>query len=129
MPERAPGAPPLEPGGAPFASAWDRALAASGPPSIFTLDPRGELRVDPERSRECELLVGLPEGHDPAHFVLTDARTGLRLYLFVTHPALATCQPRGTVERFPTGRSAIEQAVQQWAVPTADALDAAGDEV
>lgn len=126
MPER--GAPPLEPEGARFASWWDRRLAAEGPPAIFTLDPRGDLRVDPERTREAELLVGVPDRREPAHYVLTDGVTGVRLYLYVTHPLLATCQPRGTVERFPHPRLAIAQAVEQWAVPPAQAAAAGLDE-
>lgn len=122
------GAPPLDAEGARFASWWDRRLAAEGPPAIFTLDARGDLRVDPERTREAELLVGVPEGREPAHFVLTDGATGVRLYLYVTHPALALCQPRGTVERFPDSAAAIAEAVEQWAVPAPEAAAAGLDE-
>lgn len=104
-----------------FASEWDEALAAAGPPSIFTLDPEGKLRVDPERTREIFLLDPTLAGRDPGHWVLTDRRTGLRLYLYVTHPALAQRQPRGDVQQFPDADSAIEQAMQQWAVPAPQA--------
>lgn len=128
MREWKPGAPPLDAQGAPFASEWDRQLAESGPPSVFTLDPRGELRVDPERTRECELLVGLPAPRDQAHYVLTDSLTGVRLYLYVTHPALAECQPRGTVRRCSSAREAIEETMEQWAVPTPEPAGAAHDE-
>ncbi len=128
MREWSPGAPPLDAQGAPFASGWDRALAASGPPTVFTLDPRGELRADPERTRECELLVGLPEPREPAHYVLTDTRTGVALYLFVTHPALAECQPRGVVQRYSSARDAIDQTMKQWAVPPAEPAGSAADD-
>lgn len=104
-----------------FASEWDEALAAAGPPAIFTLDPEGKLRVDPERTREIFLVDRSLSGHDPGHWVLTDRRTGLRLYLYVTHPALARLQPRGDVEQFGDAASAIEKAMEQWAVPAPQA--------
>lgn len=100
-----------------FASPWDAALAASGLPGLFTLDPEGKLRVDPERTREIYLLTTVEGPPDPGHWVLTDARTGLRLYLFVTHPVLAERQPRGSVVRHPDAASAIAEAVEQWTVP------------
>lgn len=99
-----------------FASRFDERLFEEGPPAIFTRDPRGQLRVDPERSREIYLL-GDPGPREPAHFVLTDGRTGLRLYLLVTHPELATRQPRGEVQRFPDGESALRFAGDTLPVP------------
>lgn len=110
-----------------FASAFDEALYTSGPPACFTLDPRGHLRVDPERTREIYLLHRI-EGREIGHYVLTDAVTGLRLYLLVTHPLFATAQPRGTVERHPDHTSATLAAAEQWAVPVADPGRAPGDE-
>lgn len=82
-----------------FASTFDARLYEEGPPAIFTLDPRGQLRVDPERTREIYLL-GDPGAREAGHYVLVDGRTGLRLYMLVTHPILAEAQPRGTVTRF-----------------------------
>jgi hypothetical protein len=103
-----------------FASAWDAALFAAGPPSVFTLDPKGELRVDPERTREAWLLVGerdgtVPTGREEAHFVLRDRVTGLRMYLLVTHPELATRQTRAEATRYPDHASAVAKAAEQWA--------------
>lgn len=98
----------------PFASEYDARIAAEGPPSLFTMDPSGKLRVDPERTREGYLLMGSPEGREPAHYVLTDTVTGLRLYLFVTHPVLATCQPRGAVVRYADAQSAIAEVAARW---------------
>lgn len=101
----------------PFASDYDARLAIEGPPSLFTLDPSGKLRVDPERTRESYLLVGSPEGREDGHFVLTDSVTGLRLYLYVTHPALALCQPRGVVVRYPDATAALVDVHAPWAHP------------
>lgn len=114
-----------------FASELDARLFAAGPPALFTLDPKGRLRVDPERTREIYLLVGVPEGREEGHYVLTDAVTGLKLYLLVSHPALACAQPRGTVERFPDHESAVAEAVKQWRMAPAEAstdLEADGQE-
>lgn len=111
-----------------FASDFDARLFAEGPPAVFTLDPSGKLRVDPERTREGYLLVGSPEGREEGHYVLTDRATGLRMYMLVSHPVLAECQPRADVRRHPTYASAVDEAVQQWAVPAADALPPGGEE-
>lgn len=98
-----------------FASGWDSALAAEGPPAIFTLDREGRLRVDPERTREVLLLGPLTGPREAAHYVLTDTVTGVRMYLFVSHPQLAERQPRGTAERFPDGASAVAHVRAWWA--------------
>jgi hypothetical protein len=111
-----------------FASPWDEALLHHGPPTLFTLDPKGFVRADPERTREIFLLVGTPEGREIGHYVLTDRVTGLRMYALVNHPLLATAQPRADVARFPDYASAVAETVQQWAVPAPQALDGADEE-
>lgn len=114
--------------GLPFASAWDAALYSSGPPSVFTLDPKGFFRVDPERTRECELLLGIPTGRSPGIWVLTDTVTQVRMVLVVTHETFATAQPRGGVSAFPDLSSARTYAMEQWrrAAPQPDS--GVGDE-
>lgn len=98
-----------------FASDFDERLFATGPPALFTLDPSGKLRVDPERTREGYLLVGAPEGREEGHYVLVDRATRLPLYLLVSHPALATCQPRGEVTRYPDHEAARAAVARAWA--------------
>lgn len=110
-----------------FASPFDERLFLEGPPAMFTLDPMGRLRVDPERTREGYLLVGSPQGRDPGHFVLFDRATGLRMYTLVSHAILATCQPRADVRRHADYASAITEAMEQWSMPAPQALDG-GDE-
>ena len=112
----------------PFASAWDAALYTSGPPSVFTLDPKGWFRVDPERTRECELIVGIPAGRSSGTWVLTDRTTNVRMVIVVTHEAFATCQPRGDVEHFATLASARAHTMEQWRVAGAEPDSGAGDE-
>lgn len=111
-----------------FASAWDEQLFLAGPPTLFSLDPKGYVRADPERTREIYLVVGPLEGRDPGHFVLKDRATGLRMYVLVSHTTLATAQPRADVTRYPDYASAVAETVEQWAVPAADALDRADEE-
>ena len=113
-----------------FASAWDEELYQSGPPTLFSLDPKGLLRADPERTREIYLLVGPLAGRDPGHFVLRDRVTGLAMYVLVSHAALATAQPRADVTRHPDAVSAIAETEKQWAAaapsPDAEAPGPAG---
>jgi hypothetical protein len=95
-----------------FASSFDSRLYGSGTPAIFTLDPRGELRVDPERTREILLIHDPPEmpPADPSAWVLTDRATGLRMVLVVTHAFLAELQPRAEAARaasFEEARDAV----------------------
>jgi hypothetical protein len=111
-----------------FSSEFDRRVFADGPPAVFTLDVRGELRVDPERTREIELLAGLPTEKEVAHYVLTDRATGVKMYVLVTHPSLAELQPRAEAKRVPDYDSGAAEAVEQWTRPRAVAVDAGGDE-
>lgn len=94
-----------------FASAFDEGLFAYGPPAIFTLDPRGHLRVDPERTREIYILHTDFTAREPGFYVLTDRATGLRLVLVVTHRAMAEMQPRSSWERFESYEAAQAVAV------------------
>src|SRR4051794_19440327 len=105
-----------------WASAFDAAIFASGAPALFTLDPKGELRLDAERTREGWLLLterngSPPAGREEGHFLLIDHATKLKMYALVTHPALAMVQVHSDAIRFPDYASAVEEAMQQWAVP------------
>lgn len=104
-----------------FASPFDAELARVGPPAIFTVDPTGRLRVDPERTREMVMVLGaLPAGPpEPAHYVITDRATRVRMYLFVTAPAFAERQPRADAERVPDAATAMERVRAAWATGAA----------
>ncbi|MBM4367971.1 MAG: hypothetical protein FJ102_17290 [Deltaproteobacteria bacterium] len=104
-----------------FASVFDERLFHEGPPAIFTLDPRGQLRVDPERSREIYMMLD-PGARAPGFYVFTDRATGVRMLAVVTHPAMAERQPRALVQRFADYASAAAQAVQEWPVAAPDAV-------
>jgi hypothetical protein len=102
-----------------FASEFDERLFREGPPALFTLDPSGRLRVDPERTREVYLLVPPPVGLDPGHFVVVDRATGLAMYLLVNHVALAHALPRVDVFPHADRASAVAEAMKQWVPPAA----------
>ncbi len=106
-----------------FASHYDEACFHSGPPALFTPDPRGNLRVDPERTREVWLLVPAPEGRDEAVYVLRDRATGVEMVLATNCPVLALCQPRGTLERMPDYDAARARVAGQWSGRTPPRAD------
>jgi hypothetical protein len=85
-----------------FASPYDALHYAVGPPALFTLDPRGELRVDPERTREMWKLVPPPDDGRPADggaWVLTDRATGVKMVVVTNHGPFAEAQPRAEARR------------------------------
>lgn len=98
-----------------FASLYDEACFRDGPPALFTPDPRGNLRVDPERTREIWLLQPSPSGREAAVYVLTDRATGVKMLLATNCPVLAELQPRGPVERLPDYDTARAVVAAQWA--------------
>ncbi len=99
-----------------FASVFDERAFLDGPAALFTPDPRGNLRVDPERSREMWLLVPEPHSREPGVFVLTDSATGVQMVLATNACALALAQPRGAVERQPDYDTALARVRSQWPV-------------
>ena len=103
----------------PFASAWDSALAADGPATIFTLDPKGLLRADAERTREVGLEHGVLPNLGGSHHVVTDRATGVKMYLYVTNPLLAERQLRGDAVLVPDGGTARAVVADQW-VPSVE---------
>jgi hypothetical protein len=104
-----------------FSSDFDARIFRDGPPAVFMLDGRGELRVDPERTREIELLAGLPADKEVAHYVLTDRATGVKMYVLVTHPSLAELQPRAEARRVADFASGAAEVAEQWSRPRPEA--------
>ncbi|MSQ01702.1 MAG: hypothetical protein EXR71_07395 [Myxococcales bacterium] len=97
-----------------FASEFDKAAFHLGPPALFTQDPRGNLRIDPERTREVWLLVPDAQRGEGATYILTDTATGVRMLLATNCPALALCQPRGSVLRVDDYDAARAEVAGQW---------------
>ena len=103
----------------PYASAWDEALAANGPATLFTLDPKGLLRADAERTREVGLEHGALPNTGGLHYVAVDRATGVKMYLYVTHPTLAEKQLRADAHIVADGAAARDAVSAQWAIQAA----------
>ncbi|GDX82140.1 hypothetical protein LBMAG42_39510 [Deltaproteobacteria bacterium] len=98
-----------------FASLFDAASFHEGPAAVFTPDPRGNLRIDPERTRELWLLNPNAQGREAAVYVLTDQATGVKMVLATNFPKLLDSLPRADVRRVSDYASARAEAMQQWA--------------
>ncbi|MCK6505826.1 hypothetical protein L6R53_20965 [Myxococcota bacterium] len=85
-----------------YADDFDRVLAASGPPAVFTLTADGELRLHADRTRDAwqRLAGGAAPPHEPCHCLLRDQATGWVQYALVTSPVLCASHPRADVWRY-----------------------------
>ena len=71
-----------------FRDPFDAIQAESGPPSMFTMDDGGELRMDLVRTRDgWNRLEGVP-GYGVCHCLFRDRATRFVQYLLVTSPQL-----------------------------------------
>ena len=93
-----------------FASPFDEAIFLGDIPAIFTLDPRGQLRLDPERTREIFILHTPTGPREDGFYALTDRATGLRMVMVTNHPCMAEMQPRAASARFATYAEAVAAA-------------------
>lgn len=85
-----------------FATAFDEALANSGPPAVFLPDREGLLRFDADWTRDCwerapgELSAGW------TWVLLRDRATRFVNLLLVTSPALLASHPRADARLYAT---------------------------
>lgn len=91
----------------PFCDPFDAALAAAGPPAVFTVDADGRLRLDADRTRDAWSRLEGPPAREPAVFVLRDRATGWAQLVLVTSPALALGHPRAEATRYPAVAAAL----------------------
>ena len=91
----------------PFADAFDLEIARAGPVALFTLDPRGQLRLALNRSREQRRHA--PGDHPRAvcHCMFLDRATRHRQYVLTTSPALCMDHPRADIETFESQQEAL----------------------
>ncbi len=99
-----------------FASHYDEAAFHHGPPALFLPDPRGNLRVDPERTRELWLELPEPTGHEAVVYVATDRITGVKMVIATNCPALAAVLPRVTLARAADYATAKAEVAGQWGI-------------
>lgn len=93
----------------PFATRFDAVLASEGVPAIFTLDPAGQLRLSPTRTREAweSVPAGETPRREPCWCLLRDRATGWVMLVLATAPALCARHPRADVARYPSAAAAL----------------------
>ena len=89
-----------------FIEDFDRILAETGPPAVFTINQEGVLQLDPMRTRDFRKQNSPPFHHEACHCVLVDHATGWPQYALITSPGLCS-NPRAEVKRFPDEAAAL----------------------
>lgn len=85
-----------------FATAFDEALAQSGPPAVFLPDREGLLRFDADWTRDCWERAEGPMSAGWTWVLLRDRATRFVNLLLVTSPALLAAHPRADVRVYAT---------------------------
>lgn len=92
----------------PFADTFDGAVARAGVPALFTVDARGALRLDPDRTRDAWSRLDAPPAREAALYLVRDRATGWVQLMLSTSPALVEGHPRADAARYPSVAAARE---------------------
>ena len=92
----------------PFRDPFDAVQAASGPPSIFTVDAEGEIKVDLVRTRDGWQRLDVVPTYGVCHCLFRDRATGFVQYVLVTSPQLCADHPRADITLFPDQPAALD---------------------
>jgi len=106
----------------PFSDAFDRSVATDGPAALFTVGPRGQLRLALNRSRDQGKRAALARPRTPCHCLFRDRATGFVQYVLATSPALCEAHPRADIQRYPDQQSALDALDALGRPPVVDAL-------
>ena len=92
-----------------FSSSYEAAVYAEGVPALFTVNARGELRLDVVRSNDAwgRLHPVVPQ-RAPAHCLLRDHATGWVQYVLTSSVDLVTDHPRMDLAVYESQASALE---------------------
>jgi hypothetical protein len=91
-----------------FCDRFDEAVAAGGPPALFTVDARGQLRLDPNRTRDAWARAEGAPAPGTCHCLFRDRPTGWVQYVLATSPDLVLEHPRADVARYPDEAAALQ---------------------
>ena len=90
-------------------SPFDEALAQHGPPAVFVRDMEGQLRAEPDLSRDgwerCRARGVVPT-LDPSFALVRDRATGFVSLCFVSGRALLEAHTRADVRFYPSEEEA-----------------------
>lgn len=106
----------------PFSDPFDRSLAAAGPGALFTIGPRGQLRLALNRSRDQGKRAVADRPKRPCHCLFRDRATGFVQYVLATTPALCEAHPRADIQRYPDQPAALAALASLGRPPVAGAL-------
>jgi hypothetical protein len=109
----------------PFADPFDLEMARSGPAAVFSLGPRGQLRLALNRSRDQGKRAPSERPRGFHHCVFQDRTTRHRQYVLCTSSALCIEHPRADITVYETQDAALD-AVRRGAVAPNDS-DSSGN--
>ena len=92
----------------PFSDPFDRSVAIHGPAALFTIGPRGQLRLALNRTRDQGKRAVPSRPKEPCHCLFRDRATGYVQYVLATSPTLCVSHPRADVRVYSTQQDALE---------------------
>lgn len=90
-----------------FCDDWDRSLFEAGYLGLFLRDPDGELRLQPDRTRDALRHAPGPFPAAPCHALMRDTATGHVHYALATSPGLLQGHPRLEATLFESQEAAL----------------------
>jgi hypothetical protein len=91
----------------PFRDPFDQAMAGQGPPAVYTVDHKGQLGLNVERTRHAWQLAGGDLSSGVCHCLYRDHATGFVTYVLATSPGLCAAHPRADIARFDSEELAL----------------------
>lgn len=92
----------------PFSDPFDRGVATDGPAALFTIGPRGQLRLALNRSRDQGKRSAEERPKSACHCLFRDRATGFVQYVLATSPALCMAHPRADIQVYTDQQSALD---------------------
>ncbi len=92
-----------------FSSSYEASVYDEGVPALFTVNARGELRLDVIRTNDAwGRLHPVVPSREPAHCLLRDRATGWVQYVLVSAVSLVEEHPRMDLAVYPSQDAALQ---------------------